>query len=105
MFGRLRFKPEEGHGGDRHRAAHHLSGPLVNYQIVDRGLEPAGVGALMALLEERKKKLAAEGLFDEARKQLIAVSCRDVIGVVDVADRRGDPRHPASPVATAFRAT
>ena len=29
--------------------------------------EPAGVGALMALMEERKKKLAAEGLFDEAR--------------------------------------
>jgi exodeoxyribonuclease VII large subunit len=32
--------------------------------VID-GLEPAGVGALMALLEERKKKLAAEGLFDE----------------------------------------
>ena len=38
-------------------------------------LEPAGIGALMALLEERKKKLAAEGLFDEARKQLCP-SCR-----------------------------
>src|SRR4030095_15215666 len=32
---------------------------------------PAGLGALMALLEERKKKLAAEGLFDPARKQLL----------------------------------
>src|SRR4030088_401507 len=39
------------------------------YQIVIDALEPAGIGALMALLEERKKKLAAEGLFDEARKK------------------------------------
>lgn len=39
------------------------------YQIIIDRLEPAGVGALMALLEERKKKLAAEGLFDEARKK------------------------------------
>jgi len=41
------------------------------YQLVVETLEPAGLGALMALLEERKKKLAAEGLFDEARKQLL----------------------------------
>jgi len=39
------------------------------YQIVIERMEPAGVGALMALLEERKKKLAAEGLFDPARKK------------------------------------
>jgi exodeoxyribonuclease VII large subunit len=39
------------------------------YQIVIESLEPAGVGALMALLEERKKKLAAEGLFEAARKK------------------------------------
>jgi exodeoxyribonuclease VII large subunit len=32
-------------------------------------LEPAGLGALMALLEERKRRLAAEGLFEEARKK------------------------------------
>lgn len=38
------------------------------YQIVIDSLEPAGQGALMALLEERKKKLAAEGLFDESAK-------------------------------------
>ena len=44
-------------------------------------LEPAGVGALMALLEERKQKLAAEGLFDEARKQLLPF-LPEVIGVV-----------------------
>src|SRR3989442_9891102 len=41
------------------------------YQIVVETLEPAGLGALMALVEERKKKLAAEGLFDPARKQLL----------------------------------
>src|SRR5262249_41299473 len=41
------------------------------YQIVIDTLEPAGLGALMALVEERKRKLAAEGLFDPARKQLL----------------------------------
>ena len=41
------------------------------YQIVIETLEPAGLGALMALLEERKRRLAAEGLFDQARKQLL----------------------------------
>ena len=44
-------------------------------------LEPAGIGALMALMEERKRKLGAEGLFDEARKQLLPW-LPEVIGVV-----------------------
>jgi exodeoxyribonuclease VII large subunit len=39
------------------------------YQLVVQSLEVAGEGALLKLLEERKKKLAAEGLFDEARKR------------------------------------
>jgi exodeoxyribonuclease VII large subunit len=51
------------------------------YQIVIDALEPAGVGALMALLEERKKKLAAEGLFAEGRKRRLPFLPR-VIGVV-----------------------
>ena len=34
-----------------------------NYQMIAERMRPAGVGALMQLLEERKKKLAAEGLF------------------------------------------
>ncbi len=51
------------------------------YQIVIDALEPAGIGALMALLEERKKKLAAEGLFDEARKKSLPFLPR-VIGIV-----------------------
>src|SRR5215213_3265414 len=51
------------------------------YQIVIETLEPAGVGALMALLEERKKKLTAEGLFDASRKQLLPF-LPTVIGVI-----------------------
>jgi len=51
------------------------------YQIIVETLEPAGLGALMALLEERKRKLAAEGLFDDARKQLLPF-LPAVIGVV-----------------------
>jgi exodeoxyribonuclease VII large subunit len=43
--------------------------PQSKYQITIESLEPAGLGALMALLEERRKKFAAEGLFDEARKK------------------------------------
>ncbi|MFM9163069.1 MAG: exodeoxyribonuclease VII large subunit, partial [Methylocystis sp.] len=40
-----------------------------SYQIIIEILEPAGVGALMALLDARRRQLAAEGLFDESRKQ------------------------------------
>jgi exodeoxyribonuclease VII large subunit len=52
-----------------------------NYQIIIETMELAGQGALLRMLEERKKKLAAEGLFDPARKQLIPF-LPDVIGVV-----------------------
>jgi exodeoxyribonuclease VII large subunit len=51
------------------------------YQIIVDTLEPAGLGALMALLEERRKKFIAEGLFDEARKQLLPY-LPNVIGVI-----------------------
>src|SRR5471032_2676190 len=80
VWGRMRVKPEEGLDVI-------VSGKLTifagssKYQLVIDSLEPAGVGALMKLLEERKKKLAAEGLFDEARKQLIPF-LPGVIGVV-----------------------
>jgi exodeoxyribonuclease VII large subunit len=79
-FAKMRIKPQEG-------LEVVATGRLTtypgrsNYQIVIESLEPAGLGALMALLEERKKKLAAEGLFDEARKQLLPF-LPDVIGVV-----------------------
>ena len=51
------------------------------YQLVIDSLEPAGVGALMALLEERKKKFAAEGLFAPERKRALPF-LPQVIGVV-----------------------
>jgi exodeoxyribonuclease VII large subunit len=73
------------------------------YQIVVETLEPAGLGALMALMEERKRRLTAEGLFDEARKQLLPY-LPAVIGVItspsgavirDILHRLADrfPRH------------
>ena len=40
-----------------------------NYQIVASSIEMAGVGAILKMLEERKQKLAAEGLFDASRKK------------------------------------
>jgi exodeoxyribonuclease VII large subunit len=51
------------------------------YQIVVDQVELAGAGALMAMLEERKKKLAAEGLFDAARKRPLPF-LPNVIGVI-----------------------
>ena len=52
-----------------------------NYQLIVEQVELAGLGALMALLEERKKRLAAEGLFDAARKKKLPF-LPEVIGVV-----------------------
>ncbi|MCW5729852.1 MAG: exodeoxyribonuclease VII large subunit [Alphaproteobacteria bacterium] len=51
------------------------------YQLVIERMEPAGTGALMALLEERRRRLAAEGLFDQARKRPLPY-LPEVIGVV-----------------------
>ncbi len=51
------------------------------YQMVVEGLEIAGEGALLKLLEERRKTLAAEGLFDAGRKRPIPY-LPEVIGVV-----------------------
>lgn len=51
------------------------------YQLVIEGMALAGIGALLKMLEERKKKLAAEGLFDEARKRPLPF-LPEVIGVV-----------------------
>lgn len=51
------------------------------YQLIIDRLEPAGVGALMALLEKRKKQFAAEGLFDTERKQALPYLPK-TIGVV-----------------------
>jgi exodeoxyribonuclease VII large subunit len=51
------------------------------YQIVIDSMEPAGIGALLAQLERLKARLAAEGLFDAARKRPLPAS-PSVIGVV-----------------------
>ena len=52
-----------------------------SYQIVIEDMQPAGKGALMALLEERRKKLAGEGLFEAERKKPLPY-LPEVIGVV-----------------------
>lgn len=52
-----------------------------NYQIVAASIEMAGVGAILKMLEERKQKLAAEGLFDTARKKTLP-KLPTTIGVV-----------------------
>jgi len=68
------------------------------YQIIVEEMELAGLGALMAMLEARKKKLAAEGLFDAEQKKKIPF-LPAVIGVVssptgavirDIMHRLGD---------------
>ena len=52
-----------------------------SYQIIIESMELAGEGALLKLLEDRRKKLAAEGLFDEARRKDLPL-LPEVIGVV-----------------------
>lgn len=44
-----------------------------NYQVLVRRVEPAGRGSLLREFEERKKRLAAEGLFDDSRKRPLPV--------------------------------
>lgn len=51
------------------------------YQLIVDQIEPAGAGALMAMLERRRKALAAEGLFDDAKKRPLPYLPR-VIGVI-----------------------
>ena len=55
-----------------------------SYQLVIEQMEVAGTGALLKLLEERKKQYAAEGLFDAAHKQKIPY-LPETIGVVTSA--------------------
>ncbi len=78
--GRLGFAPEDG-------MEVVVTGRLTTYpgrskyQIVIEAMEIAGEGALLKLLEDRKRKLAAEGLFDESRKKPLPF-LPEVIGVV-----------------------
>ncbi|WP_240471601.1 exodeoxyribonuclease VII large subunit [Neomegalonema perideroedes] len=80
VFQGLRFRPEEG-------MEVILSGRISSfpgsskYQLIASSLEPAGEGALMAMLEKQKRLLAAEGLFDEERKKPLPF-LPEVVGVV-----------------------
>jgi exodeoxyribonuclease VII large subunit len=78
-------------------------GPRSKYQLVIDQMEAAGEGALLRMVEERRRRLAAEGLFDAARKPAPPF-LPDVIGVVtspsgavirDILHRLADrfPRH------------
>jgi len=78
--GNLAFRPEDG-------AEVIATGKMTTYpgrskyQIVVDRLELAGEGALMALLDKRRRALAAEGLFDQSRKRALPFLPR-TIGVV-----------------------
>jgi exodeoxyribonuclease VII large subunit len=78
--GSLAFRPEDG-------AEVIATGKLTiypgrsKYQVVVDHMELAGEGALLALLERRRKALAAEGLFADARKRKLPFLPR-IIGVV-----------------------
>src|SRR3954447_719156 len=101
-YAKLRFKPQEGLEVIATGRITTFPGKST-YQIVVESLEPAGAGALMALLEERRRKLTAEGLFETARKRRLPYLPR-VVGVItsptgavirDILHRLDDrfPRH------------
>ena len=80
VAGKLEMRPEEG-------MEVIVTGRMTTfpgqskYQIVIEDMRPAGLGALMAMLEKRRAALQAEGLFDASRKQAIPY-LPEVIGVV-----------------------
>jgi exodeoxyribonuclease VII large subunit len=77
---RLKFRPEEGLEVIAEGRLSTYPG-RSQYQLIADRLEPAGVGALLAQLEKLKARLAAEGLFDAARKKALPM-LPDVVGVV-----------------------
>ncbi len=76
----LKFRPKD---GDKVRCTGRISvyEPQGNYQLIVNKMEATGAGDILAMLEERKKKLAAEGLFDEDKKRPLPQLPR-TIGVV-----------------------
>ena len=81
------------HGGHRHRKAHHLP-RRIKYQIVIDSMEIAGEGALLKMLEDRRKKLAAEGCLPTSARNPPLTSEQHWGG--DQPDRRCDPRYSTS---------
>ncbi|HYD15987.1 MAG TPA: exodeoxyribonuclease VII large subunit [Hyphomicrobium sp.] len=79
-WSKIRFKPEEGMEVIATGKISSFPGSS-KYQIVIEALEPAGLGALMAQLEERKRRFAAEGLFAEERKRPLPFLPK-VVGIV-----------------------
>ena len=77
---KLNFRPKD---GDKVCCTGSLSvyAPQGNYQIIVNSMEPVGSGNILQMLEERKRKLAAEGLFDSDRKRQLPLFPR-TIGVV-----------------------
>ena len=69
---RLKFRPEDGLKIIV-RGSISVYEPRGEYQIYVEHIEPSGVGALQLAFEQLKKRLAAEGLFDEARKKPLPI--------------------------------
>ena len=65
---RLGIKPEDGMEVVCTGASHDVPG-RSKYQLIIDTIELAGIGALLKLLEDRRKRLAAEGLFAAERKR------------------------------------
>lgn len=74
------------------------------YQLVVRSMQRAGSGAILALLEQRKLALAAEGLFDQSKKRPLPASPRRIVvitsptgaairDILQVLQRRRAPVH------------
>lgn len=76
----LKFKPKD---GDKVRCTGRISvyEPQGNYQLIVNKMEATGAGDILAMLEQRKQKLAAEGLFDAQKKRELP-SMPKTIGVV-----------------------
>jgi exodeoxyribonuclease VII large subunit len=80
----LRFKPQDGLGVVA-RGRISVYDPKGEYQVVCEHLEPAGLGALQLAFDQLKQRLAAEGLFDQARKRPLPALPRK-IGIVTSLD-------------------
>jgi exodeoxyribonuclease VII large subunit len=104
---RLKFAPHDGLVV-RARGRCSIFEAQGKFQLYVDGLEPAGLGALQLAFEQLKKKLAAEGLFDPARKRPLprwprrigivtsptGAAVRDILRI---AERRGRARFLVSP--------